>query len=508
MKLFDSIRLKRPPKSKFDLSHEKKLTLDFAALVPIMCQEILPGDSFRVNSEILLRFAPLISPVMHRINVFTHYFFVPNRLIWNEWEKFITGGPQGTDAPLMPYFNYPQSGWDDSYSAPGSLSDYLGLPTKPAGTVPTQTYQVSALPYRAYQLIFDEYYRDQTLTPAVNFDKGSGPIQIPGDDVKLLTLRKRAWQKDYFTAALPFSQRGPEVNIPGTTTPLKPAAAFKNSDDTPATGALSANASAVLAGADPVYLDTVQEVGININDLRASARLQEWLEKNARGGARYVEQLLSHWGIMPEDARLQRPEFLSGNRQPVVISEVLSNFQFSGDAEGLPQGNMAGHAISVGGTNGFKRKFTEHGYVICIMSILPTTSYSQGIPKQFSRFDKLEYAWPEFAQLGEQPIENKELYVGDFTSAQPVGPFGYTPRYAEYKYGISTIHGNMRDSLEYWHMARKFASQPALNEAFVTADPTKRIFAVTDPNVHNLYCNIYHNVSAIRPLPYFGTPTL
>jgi len=253
---------------------------------------------------------------------------------------------------------------------------------------------------------------------------------------------------------------------------------------------------------------TIDNVNTTINDLRRSIKLQEWLEKNARGGGRYTEQIRSHFGVVSSDARLQRPEYLGGGKQPVVISEVLSTFQ-AADGDGEPQGNMAGHGISVGNSNGFTYRAEEHGVVIGIISVLPRTTYQQGIDRMWIRDDKFKYLWPSFGQLGEQEITNVELYMDYFNGPENNSAvFGYQSRYSEYKNQPSRVSGVFRDSLAYWHMGRIFNSQPSLDAGFVSADPTTRIFAVEDPNVEHLYCQMYHNFSAIRPLPYFGTPTL
>lgn len=509
MKLFSTVANKTPKKNKFDLSHEKKMSLKMGALVPIMVQEILPGDKFKTTSEILMRFSPMISPVMHRVNVFTHYFFVPNRILWDEWEDFITGGPDGTSLPIVP--NLACQPANSGYFGAKSLADYMGLP-QPDFAVPSPA-NFSALPFRAYQTIYNEYFRDQNLEPDLEISKGSGFVG-DAEAIKLLTMRNRAWEKDYFTSALPWTQRGPEVTIP-----FSAEVTYKDVSEVKfgPTGVPAADGPIESVGGNLTTnggitqsrIENIEDIAngtSTINDLRRSVRLQEWLEKNARGGARYIEQLLSHWGRAPQDARLQRPEYLGGGKQPVVISEVLSNFQ---NAE-VPQGEMAGHGISVGNTNGFTKTFDEHGYVIAVMSVQPTTAYFQGIPKHFQRTDKLEYAWPEFAQLGEQEIKQKELYWDGTTPNN--GTFGYTPRYSEYKYGISTVHGEFKTNLDFWHMGRKFAALPPLNANFVMMDPTdpelKRIFAVTDPATDDLYCQIYHNISALRALPYYGTPTL
>lgn len=525
--LFSHVRMARPPKNKFDLSHERKMSLQMGNLVPIMVQEIVPGDKFRVQSEVFLRMAPMLAPIMHRVNVTTHYFFVPNRLVWNEWEDFITGGRDGLAAPVAPYMTADTLANNGGTTA-GSLADYMGLPTMAFQVDPHVPIQVSALPFRAYQLIYDEYYRDQNLTApvteAVSFRASGEVFGTPANVVT--TMRKRAWEKDYFTSALPWSQRGGEVNVPlsGTAdvtylphsklfnedgTAVVPGTLTSSNVNTPGeTTFYSANQTSKelrVENIDSVDLDSA--TGVSINELRRSVRLQEWLEKNARGGARYTESNLVHFGVRSSDARLQRPEYLGGGRNPMVISEVLSTFQ-DAVGEGEPQGNMAGHGVSMGRTNGFSRFFEEHGYVIGLISITPRTAYQQGIPKHFMRFDKLDYYWPSFANIGEQEIAMKELYYTGATGTTPEVTFGYTPRYAEYKYGCSSVHGEFRTTQSFWHMARIFQNQPALNTNFVEADPTQRIFAVEDGNVHKIYAQIFNRVDALRPMPYFGTPTL
>lgn len=497
-------------KSKFDLSHERKMSLNMGNLVPIMCQEIIPGDRFRVNTELMLRLAPMLAPVMHRMNVTVHNWFVPNRLVWNEWQDFITGGRDGDLAPVAPYFMaVPAS--DTQLFTNGTLADYFGLPTIPAsGATITNQYRISALPFRAYQLIYNEFYRDPNLSDPVDFGVTSGQINPGPTFTAMMTLRKSSWEKDYYTSALPWAQRGGSSIAPVDYTQGVGSPVVDAVTGAPVTSAAALNTN---VGGDLQYTPAnlaariETEAGIDINEFRKAWRVQQWLEKNARGGYRYIEMLLKHFGVMSSDARLQRPEYLGGGTAPVVISEVLSNFQFSGDVEGLPQGNMAGHGIAASSGNGFTRRFEEHGHVITILRVMPRTCYQQGIPKAFRRFDKFDYAWPVFANLGEQEVKNSELYA-DYAAPlnTPDGTFGYQERYAEYKYGINTVHGDFRDSLSYWHEGRIFSAAPSLNEAFVTADPSHRIFAVEDPAVHKLYCQVYHKVDAVRPLPFFGTP--
>jgi len=516
MSIFSNVAGMRTKKSKFNLSHERKLSLNMGELIPIYLEEIVPGDNFKVNTELLLRMSPLTAPVMHRINVYTHYFFVPNRIVWDNWESFITGGKDGTEMPEHPQVVMNQV--SKSLFTKGNLSDYFGLPTMD-GFVGTDNQYVSGLPFRAYTEIYNEYYRDQNLTDAIEYDKTDGTAGLT-EMQKICAIRRRAWEKDYYTSALPWAQRGDTALIPT-------ASGFRtevtNLDGSEATTGAALQTQFISGGnqvgntglniqgsGDPVNI--VNE--INVNDLRKSVRLQEWLEKNARGGYRYLEQLLHHWGVISSDARLQRPEYLGGGRQPITISEVLqtSATVVDGDLphENLPpspQGNMSGHGISVGRSNRFKKRFEEHGHVLGIMSVIPRTSYQNGLERLWSRDDKFKYAWPEFAQLGEQEILSREVYH-DWQNPNISDTFGYQSRYAEYKYKQSTVHGDFRDSLYYWHMGRIFDSRPVLNESFVTSDPTQRIFNVDDEEVHKLYVQIYNSVKAIRPLPFFNTPTL
>ncbi|AXH77557.1 MAG: major capsid protein [Microviridae sp.] len=511
--LFGSIQNFRPKKNKFDLSHEKKMSFKMGTLTPFLLQEVIPGDQFRVNTEMLMRLQPMLAPIFHRIRVKTDYFFVPNRLVWDNWQKFITGGEDGNDATVAPYFLMEQAQIDAGYCQKGSLWDYMGLPTIEKLEPLTAELKVNALPFRAYQLIYNEYFRDENLVPKVNVTKTDGQ---DGNTGSLTELQKRAWEKDYYTSALPWAQKGGAVTMPtdiqykvgGTLlrdvggAPVDPNGALT------ATGAGGDATSATFQAANSgnLQVENIDSIGTTINDLRVAVRLQEWLEKNARAGSRYIESILAHFGVLSSDARLQRPEYLGGNQNPIVISEVLSSYQ-NADDSGYPQGNMSGHGIATGGNGGFKRRFEEHGFVIGIMTVLPRTAYQQGIAREWQRFDKLEYAWPSFAQLGEQEIKNSELYF-DNAGVNNAGTFGYQSRYAEYKFKPSTVHGDFRDNLDYWHMGRKFAAQPVLNRSFIEADPTKRIFAVTDQTEDEILCQIYNRVDALRPLPYFNSPTL
>ncbi|WP_308549308.1 major capsid protein [uncultured Parabacteroides sp.] len=561
--------MKRPKRNAFNLSYESKLTMNMGELVPIMCMPVVPGDKFRVKTESLVRLAPLVAPMMHRVNVFTHYFFVPNRLVWNQWEDFITKGVDGTDVPVFPKIvldntleTTPGSSiFDRKLFRDGSLWDYLGLPSirqigdtsdgyvdpspSPNSVNVPLDFKVSALPFRAYQLIYNEYYRDQNLTDPIDFSLDSGDVK--SDFYKLLTLRRRAWEKDYFTSALPWLQRGPEVTVPvqgagGSMDvvyePAEDSSGFQIWRTNDGSGFRQGQSySAAFAGVSepsgssskPTYLAgqligtstgignvgpeldpngtlkvNVDEFGVNINDLRTSSALQRWFERNARGGSRYIEQILSHFGVRSSDARLQRPQFLGGSRMPISVSEVL---QTSSTDATSPQANMAGHGISAGVNNGFKHYFEEHGYVIGIMSITPRTGYQQGVPRDFMKFDNMDFYFPEFAHLSEQEIKNQELYVSSEQSYNE-GTFGYTPRYAEYKYKSSESHGDFRGNLAFWHLNRIFASQPNLNTTFVECNPSNRVFATSDTEDDKFWIQIYQDVKALRLMPKYGTPML
>jgi len=511
MTIFTGIKPNRIKKNKFNLSHEMKFSCNMGQLIPIVHQEVLPGDSFKVNSEIFMRLAPMIAPMMHRVNVFTHYFFVPNRLIWSEWEDFITGGKDGASTAEHPYCVMNQS--NRALWTKGRLADYLGVPVTEGTEVIDATLNFSGLPPRAYLEIYNEYYRDQNLTDPVPFDKGGGRI-TDTDLTELTTVRNRPWEKDYFTSALPWAQRNQEsVKIQGDVQ-YQPSSSIHdqlgNKIEDAGTHNLTYNSSGFLdddnlGTSGSIQLQNIESLGIDINELRQSNRLQEWLERSARGGSRYVEQLLSFFGVISPDSRIQRPEYLGGGKTPIVISEVLQ----TGETATTPQGNLAGHGISVGRTNSFTKKFLEHGHVIGIMSVLPKTAYQQGMPRILRKYSRYDYYWKEFAHLGEQEVRNHEIYW-DKAAADNWNDetFGYQSRYAEYKYCCSHVAGDFRDNLDYWHMGRKFTARPALNEEFVSSDPTQRIYAVTDPDVHKLYVQLYNNISALRPIPYFGTPYL
>jgi len=510
--IFNSIQLKKPKKNFFDLTHDVKLSSNLGDLVPILTLEVVPGDSVELGCESIIRFAPMVAPVMHRMDVTMHYFFVPNRILWDNWEKFITNnGPNGTGPELVaPFIRY-RNGFNTQPEPIAAKSvqflDYLGVPPFPVGG--TDEAFISALPMAAYQCIYNEYYRDQNLVAPVDYKliDGDNSSASWARNSELTTLRSRAWEHDYFTASLPFAQKGAAVDIPlGAVN--GDANIYSNVGTTTLNG--SAGDPFVIGDTNVGLTDLwAQTDGLTvepttINDLRRAYRLQEWLEKNARGGTRYIESILSHFGVKSSDSRLQRPEYITGVKTPVVISEVLNT---SGTQDQLPQGNMAGHGIAVSSGKNGRYYAEEHGYIIGIMSVMPKTAYQQGIPRTFLKLDPLDYFWPSFANIGEQEVKIQELYA---YTANKEGTFGYVPRYAEYKYMPSRVAGDFRTSLDYWHLGRIFDSEPTLSQEFIECKPedTERIFAVTDPDAQKLYCHVLNKIKAVRPMPKYGTPTI
>lgn len=358
MNLFQGFPVKKPKGNIFNLSHERKCSFNYGELIPILMSDVIPGDRWRVNSEVMLRFAPYLSPIMHRLDVTVHFFFVPFRLVWENWGDFITGGEDGATIYTSVPNTYVSSGRKSAFIT-GTLPDYMGFPHIETATTISHNVNFNVLPFRAYQLIYNEYYRDPNLTTKIVVDTGLSVTNYAVD----VQLRKRCWEKDYFTSCLPWSQRGGDVNLPvDGEIDFQPT--LKNPALVPsaAAGALSVNGSGQLidSGVNPVSIDPIEDeifplenVTITINDLRQSVRLQEWLEKNARGGGRYIEQILSHFGVRSSDARLQRPEYLGGGKAPVVISEVLT----TAESTNYDTGDMFGHGIAVGNTNRFNKFF-------------------------------------------------------------------------------------------------------------------------------------------------------
>jgi len=493
-------------RSKFSLSNYKLLSCDMGELVPIGLTEVLAGDSIQMSTSALVRAAPLLSPVMHPVHVNIHHWFVPHRLIWEDWEDFITGGPDGMDASVFPTIETPAA----TGFAVGSLADYLGVPNGVASR------EVSALPFRAYALIFNEWYRDQDLISELTIDTGSGP-----DTTTNLDLQVSAWEKDYFTSARPWEQKGPAITIPiGTEAPVtldgSPPYGGQQVLRATATGvATSANtiggevgsgeleytagaATGVDATLDPngsLIADLSSASSVTVNVLREALALQRYEEARARYGSRYTEYL-KYLGVTSSDARLQRPEYLGGGRNTIQFSEVLQT------AEGTdPVGEMRGHGISATRSNRFRRFFEEHGYIITLATVRPKAMYGNGLFRHWNRRTKEDFWQKELQHIGQQEVLNKEVYFGHTT---PEGVFGYQDRYDEYRRQESSVAGEFRTSvLNFWHMARIFSSSPALNADFVECVPTERTFASSATDV--LYIMAKHRIQARRLVAQVGT---
>lgn len=500
--IFNTVSLKRPKRSKFDLTHDVKMSMDMGYLTPCCILETVPGDKFQITNETLVRFAPLVSPVMHRMDVTIHYWYVPRRLVWPRWGEWIFDQDAGN---IHPTLDVSQAMWD---LAP--IFDYIGIPR------PESDVRIDPTVLAAYQMVYNEYYRDQNLIPEVNFQLVDGTGNNGNAD--LYTLRKRAWEHDYFTSALPFAQKGQSVAIPiGTITLKDPTLAGQDSQiirdisGNPvlnSTGLTTNPSGELLAPPSGIaFLDpngSLEVEATSITSVRRAHRLQEWLERNARAGTRLFEGILSHFGIKSQDARLQRPEYITGVKSPVQISEVLNTAGVVAEGQ-LPQGNMSGHGISVAAGNYGNFFSPEHGIIIGIMSVMSKTAYQDGLPRMYTKYrDQFLHFWPTFENIGEQEVENQEVYMA---AANREGVFGYVPRYAEYKFLQSRVAGDFRNSLSHWHMGRIFGSEPALNQTFIEADPTTRIFAVQD-GVQPIYVHCLNKIRAIRPMQYYSDPTI
>ena len=534
-------------RSAFDRSHDYKTTFDAGYLVPFFVDEVLPGDTFSLRLSMLCRLTTPIVPFMDNLYLRTEFFFVPNRLIWSHWENMLGAQPAGPNQST----DYLVPSASPGVLAAGTIGDYMGLP------INVNLSGISDLPLRAYSLIWNEWYRDENLQNGVDIDPETGHVWMRDAAVTSAGTTgstyvgygsqplRRAKFHDYFTSALPWPQKGTsaEVSIGGSasitgsatlnafTIPitrgqseitgssggtfqatimnasndarlyLKFDNGFHQNADRPAT--LFANVSQQslpVSGTADLSVATP----ISINEFREAFQIQKWMEKSARGGTRYIELIQAHFGVTNPDYRLQRPEYLGGSRQRIYVTPVA---QTSASGTETPQGNLSAFAAGVDQRSLFSKSFTEHGWIIGLVSVQADLTYQQGLNRMWSRSDKYDFYWPTFAHLGEQTILNKEIYYQGQAADDQV--FGYQERYAEYRYYPSLITGQMRSTfsqpLDYWHLAQDFESLPTLSPSFIEENPpVDRVIAVQ--NYPQFMLDAWFDLKCTRPMPMFGTP--
>lgn len=532
-------------RSTFNRDHSVKTSFNVGDIVPFFVEEVLPGDTFDITTSKVVRMPSLLTPIMDNIYLDTYYFFVPNRLCWTHWRELMGENTQSAWIPSVEYqvpqITAPSGGWSI-----GTIADYFGIPTGVANL------SVNALPFRAYALICNEWFRDENL---------SDPLNIPVDDATVAGVNtgtfvtdvakgglpyKASKYHDYFTSCLPGPQKGPDVKIPVAAGGQTPVVALDqqipqdvsslyamngvryisdvsnpkygningtswtgNLTDTPAFKQVSpANDDFV----SPINLWAVEQdpVAATINQLRTAFQIQKLYERDARGGTRYISILRSHFGVTSPDARLQRPEYLGGNRIPIVIDEIR---QTSATSEsGTPQGTPTGQSRTTDVHHDVKKSFVEHGFIIGLMVARYDHTYQQGLDRFWSRKDRFDYYWPVFANIGEQAVLNKEIYAQGTAEDDEV--FGYQEAWADYRYKPSRVTGEMRSkapqSLDIWHLADDYSARPSLSDSWIREDSAtvNRVLAVSEANSNQLWCDIFVKNRATRPMPLYSIPGL
>ncbi len=538
-------------RSRFDRSSSVKLSFNVGDVIPFYVDEVLPGDSFQIRTSKVVRMQTLLTPLMDNIYLDTYFFFVPNRLTWEHWKQF---NGENTESAWIPQTEYqvpqltaPASGW-----SVGTIADYMGIPTG------VKNLSVNALPFRAYALIMNEWFRDQNLTDPLNIPVDDATVQgvntgtYVSDVAKGGLPFKASKYHDYFTSCLPAPQKGPDVTIQTAQLGNAPVVPMNkpvpkdllnypynvyipsgNSDfeagyhagsvhknafggaywlsDTGSSGLDSTIDNGVVGYPANLWAQFDNTVSVaTINELRTAFQIQKLYERDARGGTRYIEILKSHFGVTSPDARLQRPEYLGGNRVPININQVI---QQSSTAEGTtPLGDTAAYSLTTDVHGDFMKSFVEHGFVIGVMVARYDHTYQQGIERFWSRKSRFDYYWPVLANIGEQAVLNKEIYAQG--TAQDNEVFGYQEAWADYRYKPNRVAGEMRStyaqSLDVWHLGDDYSQLPKLSDSWIREDKANvnRVIAVSDQNANQLFADIYIQNRTTRPMPLYSIPGL
>lgn len=525
-------------RSRFDRSSSYKTTFNVGQIIPFYVDEVLPGDTFSIDTSKVVRMQTLLTPVMDDIFLDTYYFFVPNRLTWSHWKQFMGENTESAWIPSVEYeipqLTAPEGGWNI-----GTIADYMGIPTGVSGL------SVNALPFRAYALIMNEWFRDENLSDPLNIPVTDATVQGVNTGTFVTDVAKgglpytAAKYHDYFTSALPAPQKGPDVTIPVSTATAFPVITQDEKVPNPGSSVMTVTAPGVTAGYSLGFQPngglSVSNTGgptgnwvsgftpnnlwaqaegntvvATINQLRLAFQIQKLYERDARGGTRYIEILKSHFGVTSPDARLQRPEYLGGNRIPININQVVQSS--STDASGTPQGNTAAYSLTSDNHSDFTKSFVEHGFLIGVMVARYRHTYQQGLERFWSRKDRFDYYFPVFANIGEQAIKNKEIYAQGTEKDDEV--FGYQEAWADYRYRPNRVTGEMRSaapqSLDVWHLGDDYESLPSLSDSWIREDSktVNRVLAVSDNVSAQLFCDIYVRNLCTRPMPLYSIPGL
>ena len=512
------------PRSTFDRSHGYKTTFESGMLVPILVDEALPGDTFSTKMTAFARLSTPIAPIMDNLYMETHFFSIPVRLVWDNWQQFM-GETEPSDPVTTPpaayAHNVPQMVSPAGGYLEQTLSDYLTIPTKVAGLTH------SSLWHRAYNLVYNQWFRDENLQDSLVVDTDNGP-----DTSTDYVLKRRGKRHDYFTSCLPWPQKGASVDLPlGTTAPIfGDNMDFDSTDDSnnqaqvrdsigssanlrrlyvnaASGGATSVYGSNATDGTGELKVDLTEATAATINELRLAFATQRFLEIQARGGTRYIEVIKAHFNVSSPDGRLQRSEYLGGGSSPVNISPVAQTTSTDAEGNTTPQGNLAAIGTTVLSNHGFTKSFTEHCLILGMVSVRADLTYQQGLQRMFSRSTLYDFYWPSLSNIGEQAVLNKEIYAD--ASANDELTFGYQERYAEYRYKSSSITGKFRSNatgtLDYWHLSQDFDSLPELGNTFISdTPPVDRVIAV--PSEPQFIFDSLFNMKSTRPMPVRSVP--